>query len=282
MAARCTATSMTAAAIAARRGLWRSIGASEVTARWMNRLDTDILILGAGGAGLFAALHAKRPSPISTSPSRSRACSANAAARAWCRAATTSRSRRAIRSSATSWTRSRAARWLNDQELAWLLVTQAPVAHPRAGERARLLLRPQSRRHDPPEGVRRADLRPHRAQGRPHRHRDHQPAGRAGLAARRAPAGGSPRARSHPGGRRLGPGGRADARHAHAANRCSCARARRCSRPAAGRRCTSITRRRATSRATAWRWRCAPACRCATWRWCSSTRPGCWPVPARA
>jgi fumarate reductase flavoprotein subunit len=29
----------------------------------MNRLDTDILILGAGGAGLFAALHAKQANP---------------------------------------------------------------------------------------------------------------------------------------------------------------------------------------------------------------------------
>jgi fumarate reductase flavoprotein subunit len=29
----------------------------------MNRLDTDILILGAGGAGLFAAVHAKRAAP---------------------------------------------------------------------------------------------------------------------------------------------------------------------------------------------------------------------------
>src|ERR1700746_2013950 len=29
----------------------------------MNRVDTDILILGAGGAGLFAALHAKKAAP---------------------------------------------------------------------------------------------------------------------------------------------------------------------------------------------------------------------------
>src|ERR1700719_2001933 len=29
----------------------------------MNRLDTDVLILGAGGAGLFAALHAKKAAP---------------------------------------------------------------------------------------------------------------------------------------------------------------------------------------------------------------------------
>ena len=26
----------------------------------------------------------------------------------------------------------------------------------------------------------------------------------------------------------------------------------------------------------------ARACRCATWRWCSSTRPACWPAPTRA
>ena len=71
-------------------------------------------------------------------------------------------------------------------------------------------------------------------------------------------AGGASRARFHPGGRRLGPRRRADARHAHRASRCSCARRRRCSRPAAGRRCTNIIRRRATSPATAWRWRCAP------------------------
>ena len=29
----------------------------------MDILDTDILILGAGGAGLFAALHAKKARP---------------------------------------------------------------------------------------------------------------------------------------------------------------------------------------------------------------------------
>ena len=29
----------------------------------MQTLDTDILILGAGGAGLFAALHARRANP---------------------------------------------------------------------------------------------------------------------------------------------------------------------------------------------------------------------------
>ena len=88
-------------------------------------------------------------------------------------------------------------------------------AHPRAGNRAWLLLRPQSRRHRAPEGLRRADLRPHRAQGRSDRHRDHQPAGGTGLAARRAPHRGPPRARSHPQRRRQRTRRRADARHAH-------------------------------------------------------------------
>ena len=36
------------------------------------RMKTDILILGSGGAGLFAALHALRPTRISTSPSPSK------------------------------------------------------------------------------------------------------------------------------------------------------------------------------------------------------------------
>ena len=40
----------------------------------IERHDTDILILGSGGAGLFAALHAVKAAPEGTrSPSRSRA-----------------------------------------------------------------------------------------------------------------------------------------------------------------------------------------------------------------
>ncbi len=39
----------------------------------LERLKTDVLILGSGGAGLFAALHAYRPIPISTSRSPPRA-----------------------------------------------------------------------------------------------------------------------------------------------------------------------------------------------------------------
>ena len=58
---------------------------------------------------------------------------------------------------------------------------------------------------------------------------------------------------------------------------------RRCWRPAAGRLMYRYQHRRpATSPAMAWPWRCAPACRCATSRWCSSIRPGCSLAKARA
>ena len=154
--------------------------------------------------------------------------------------------------------------------------------HPRAGERDRLLLRPQSRRHRASEGVRRADLRPHRAQGRSHRHRDRQPAVGADLAARRAAAGGSPRARPDPGGGQVGPRRRLHARHADrraadGARPRDIARDRR--RPDhvplshAVRR--QVVRRHGDGAARR-------ACRSATWRWCNSTRPDCSPAPARA
>ena len=90
-------------------------------------------------------------------------------------------------------------KWLPDQELAWKLVTLAI-------ERIRELenelgcffdRNPDGTR--PPEGVRRPDLRPHRAQGRPHRHRDHQPPRRAGVGARHRPARGASRGRADQG-----------------------------------------------------------------------------------
>ena len=213
----------------------------------------------------------------------SRACSANAAARAWCRAATTSRSHRGDSVERHFMDTIEGGKWLPHQELAWTLVIDRGRAHPRAGERARLLLRSQSRRHAAPEGVRRPDLRPHRAQGRSHRHRDHQPAGGAGVGAPASAASKSiARVELIPAQGRRRDRRRADDRHAH--RRVPFRRRRRpcCSRPAAGRRCTATTRRPATRAATAWRWRCAPACRCATWRWCSSIRPGCSPGRTRA
>ena len=69
-------------------------------------------------------------------------------------------------------------------------------ARARTGKRDRLFLRPQSRRLAAWQGFCRADFRPHGAQRRPDRHRDHQPADGAGLGAadpqaRRASRGGA-------------------------------------------------------------------------------------------
>ncbi len=154
-------------------------------------------------------------------------------------------------------------------------------AHPRARERARLLLRPQPRRQRPSEGVRRADLRSHGAQGRPDRHRDHQPARRAGMVARHRAPRGAPRARlssSTPTGDLAGvllldvqlgdyvfvqaravllaTGGGPTMYKFHT--------------PSGDKSCDGL--------AMALR----AGCRCATWRWCSSTRPGCSPGRTRA
>ena len=153
----------------------------------------------------------------------------------------------------------------------------------RARERDRLLLRPQSRRQPARQGVRRPDLRPHRPQGRPHRHRDHQPADGAGVGApRHRPAGGASRARPHPLARRRLARRRAVRRHpqrraALHRGRRGAARDRRrpddVPLPHAVRRQEHGRHRHGAARS---------ACRCATWRWCSSTRPACSPAPTRA
>ena len=224
---------------------------------------------------------ATRPIPISTSRSRPRACSANAAARAWCRAATTWRSIPATRSSAISWTRSRAANGCRTRSSPgrWCR---------RAVERVRELeneigcffdRNPDGTLHGKAFAGQTFDRTVHKGDltgieiinrlmeqvwARPIRR----------LEEHRAVA-------LDPGeGRRARR--RADDRYPH--RRIPLRRRRRpcCWRPAAARPCTAITRRPATRAWTGWRWRCAPACRCATWRWCSSIRPACLPGRTRA
>ena len=90
----------------------------------IERVETDVLILGSGGAGLF-----------------------DAAAPAWCRAATTWRWQcPATRSSGISWTPSSAASGCRTRISPGGWCETAVDAHARAGERGRLLLRPQPRR----------------------------------------------------------------------------------------------------------------------------------------
>ena len=212
MAARCT-----------RRCNARSRGTARGGARQhrqrredVQTLETDILILGAGGAGLFAALHAKKANPdldvtIAVKGLLGK-CGCTRMVQGGYNVALSPGDSVERHFMDTI----EGGGWLNDQDLAWLLVDDRAEAHPRTGDRARLLLRPQSRRHRASEGLRRADLRPHRAQRRSDRHRDHQPPGRAGLARATSSALEDHRAldliRSADGSRARR---RADARHAH-------------------------------------------------------------------
>jgi len=59
-------------------------------------------------------------------------------------------------------------------------------------------------------------------------------------------------------------------------------RRRCCWRPAADPPCIATTPRPATRAWTGWRWRCARGFRCAIWRWSSSIRPGSSPERTRA
>ena len=222
----------------------------------LERLKTDILILGSGGAGLFAALHAHQADPDARhhgrhqGPARQVRLHAHGAGRLQRRA----QSRRLGRAPLHGHHRGRQVAARPGARLD--AGDQGRRARARAGERDRLLLRPQSRRHAARQGLRRPDLRPHRAQGRPHRHRDHQPADGAGVGAADPAAGGAPRRRADPGQGRQVARRRADDRHPH--RRVPLRRRPRpcCWRPAAGRPCTATTRRPATRAWTASPWRC--------------------------
>ena len=162
----------------------------------LERLKTDILILGSGGAGLFAALHAHQADPgprdhrRHQGPARQMRLHAHGAGRLQRRA----QSRRLRRAPFHGHHRGRQVAAQPGARLD--AGDQGHRARARAGERDRLLLRPQSRRHAARQGVRRPDLRPHRAQGRPDRHRDHQPADGAGVGAADPAAGGASRGRA--------------------------------------------------------------------------------------
>ena len=75
-------------------------------------------------------------------------------------------------------------KWLPDQELAWTLVSVAiERIHELENELGCFFDRnPDGTIHQ--KAFAGPDLRPHRAQGRPDRHRDHQPARGAGVGAR--------------------------------------------------------------------------------------------------
>src|SRR5438046_109901 len=93
----------------------------------MNRLDTDILILGAGGAGLFAALHAKKVNPeldvtIAVKGLLGK-CGCTRMVQGGYNVALAKEDSIERHFMDTI----EGGAWLNDQELAWLLVTTAPI-----------------------------------------------------------------------------------------------------------------------------------------------------------
>src|SRR3984957_20564839 len=93
----------------------------------MNQIDTDILILGAGGAGLFAALHAKKHNPeldvtIAVKGLLGK-CGCTRMVQGGYNVALAEDDSIERHFMDTI----EGCAWLNDQDLAWLLVTTAPV-----------------------------------------------------------------------------------------------------------------------------------------------------------
>jgi fumarate reductase flavoprotein subunit len=93
----------------------------------MNRRETDILILGAGGAGLFAALHAKKANPdlditIAVKGLLGK-CGCTRMVQGGYNVALAQNDSIERHFMDTI----EGGQWLNDQDLAWLLVTTAPV-----------------------------------------------------------------------------------------------------------------------------------------------------------
>ncbi len=133
-------------AVAPRTGAGRLWESRPMTST-CKRLQTDILILGSGGAGLFAALHAHQAAPELSITVAVKGllgkCGCTRMVQGGYNVALAPGDSVERHFMDTI----EGGKWLPDQDLAWTLVSDGGRAHPRARERARLLLRPQPRRH---------------------------------------------------------------------------------------------------------------------------------------
>ncbi len=93
----------------------------------MNRLVTDILILGAGGAGLFAALHAKKRNPDLDVTIAVKGLLGKCGCTRMVQGGYNVALAQGDSIERHFMDTIEGGQWLNDQELAWSLVTQAPV-----------------------------------------------------------------------------------------------------------------------------------------------------------
>jgi fumarate reductase flavoprotein subunit len=93
----------------------------------MNRLDTDVLILGAGGAGLFAALHAKQAAPELDVTIAVKGLLGKCGCTRMVQGGYNVALAPADSIERHFMDTIEGGAWLNHQDLAWLLVEQAPV-----------------------------------------------------------------------------------------------------------------------------------------------------------
>ena len=93
----------------------------------MNRIETDILILGAGGAGLFAALHAKKKNPDLDVTVAVKGLLGKCGCTRMVQGGYNVALAEGDSIERHFMDTIEGGQWLNDQDLAWLLVTQAPV-----------------------------------------------------------------------------------------------------------------------------------------------------------
>src|SRR6516225_9642577 len=91
----------------------------------MNRLTTDILILGSGGAGLFAALHAKKAAPDLDVTVAAKGLIGKCGCTRMVQGGYNVALAPGDSAERHFMDTIEGGKWLNDQELAWLLVTGA-------------------------------------------------------------------------------------------------------------------------------------------------------------